>query len=185
MYHETRGLELRYNSVLFEDAVTLSAIDQCVCVLRGCGGLLMAAVKPTLSSFASSEGRHSFHALVRQCVASPHASVRVHLPYWSQADPSFVLLGLAYLYTVRRDSRLIAKVAGATGISYLAKTDYELLGSGSPMPLNLRFLPLEHHFNQGQLMLGLWKVQANRLVLSKDVLGEIEDLVRQWFSVGL
>lgn len=185
LYDETKGLDLHYNLVGLEDAPAMNAVEQGIFLLRRCAMLRAVAIKCSPQTFASEYGKDKFSAIVRHCMKHANVSVRVHIPYWSQANPNFVLLGLSYLFTLRADAHLIARLAQITSVSYLSDSDSELLTTNMWIPPNLRFFPREEHFSGQLFERSCRKHPVTRLPSTKVAIGDLKTLVQGWFANGL
>jgi hypothetical protein len=114
LYAETRGLDLHYNRIVFEDTTDEDAIKQCTHVLRRCPRLREVAIKCSLNSFSSSCINQGFSTIMNECNARGDLLSRIYVPYWCQASPNFVLLGLFFLATLRADTVDVAQLAHNT-----------------------------------------------------------------------
>jgi hypothetical protein len=120
---ETAGMAVRYNRIHVQDTATMNAIEQCVHLFQYCKGLRQVAVRCHASSFAKEIGKEKLAAIVSHCVIHADVLVRLHVPYWTQADPEFVRRGLSYLWRLRGDVCLIKRLAHATSVTYLCSSD--------------------------------------------------------------
>jgi hypothetical protein len=143
LYREIKGMELQHNLLVVENGMDMTAVERCINLLRRCGMLHAVANKCSPQSFALQYGRVNLSAVITRCATHTDVLVKAHVSCWSHKKSSFVLLGLFYLFTLRADSRLVARIAQATSVSYLADSNSTLLTTNIRIPSNLRFLLCE------------------------------------------
>ncbi|KAF9730304.1 hypothetical protein PMIN01_12237 [Paraphaeosphaeria minitans] len=102
LYKETKGLALPQNRVILEDSRSFNAMEQCVPLFHRWSMLRQVAIKCSSMTFESDYGQAMLIAILNYCKENVDVSVRVHIPYWSQADPNFVPRGLSYLFALRK-----------------------------------------------------------------------------------
>jgi hypothetical protein len=182
---ETRGMDLRCNCIFITDACSLSAVKQSVLLFRRCSLPRRVTIVSSAEFFAAEYGERNFAAVVAHCVADPAVVVRLHIPYWSQASPSFLPLGLYLLSALRGDTRPVAQLARSTFVTYLVDSVPELLEAAFHNPPNLRFVPREENFDRDVFQRGLGQSSLWTLSCSQVVLEEMTKLAEQWFRDGL
>jgi hypothetical protein len=143
LYREIKGMELQRNLLVAEDGLDMTAVEQCMYLLRRCGMPHSVANKCPPQSFALQYGRVNFSAVITHCATHTDVLVKAHVPCWSHKKLSFVLLGLSCLFTLRADSRLVARIAQATSVSYLTDSNSTLLTTNIRIPSNLCFFSCE------------------------------------------
>lgn len=185
LYIETNGLNIRQNLVVLEDACSGNAMEQCVLLLGRWPMLRQISIKCGSKIFASAPGRSKFLEIVEYCVENSHVSVRIHIPYWSQTDPNFVLRGISYLLTLRKDRRLMKRLAQATSISYLSDSKAEVFSVDVELPCNLRWLPTEEKFNQPLFEYAVRKHPMLSQPSAQAAVGDLQKLAKGWFIDGL
>lgn len=185
LYKETKGFTMHQNLIFLQDTSSQNAIEQCVCLFRQWPVLRYVAIKGDSKTFASESSRSMLQSIVQHCIKNVHVSVRVHLPYWTQANPDFVLQGLSYLLTLRRDTRLITQLARATSISYLCDPSIDPVTMNVQSPCNLRWLPNEEQFNRPLFERSLYQHPVLRLPLAQVALKGLAEVVADWFTYGI
>jgi hypothetical protein len=185
LYDETKGFVMHQNLIFLQDTCSPNAIEQCLCLFRRWPMLRYVAIKCDSKTFASESGRSRLRAIVQHCIENAQVSVRVHIPYWTQADPNFVLQGLFYLLTLRRDTRLIARLARATSISYLSDPETEPFATNVQIPWNLRWLPYEEQFNRPLFERNVCRHPVLSMPSAQAALRDLVELVADWFTSGL
>ncbi|KAH8727418.1 hypothetical protein GQ44DRAFT_770438 [Phaeosphaeriaceae sp. PMI808] len=185
LYNETKGLGVPRNLVILEDACSWNAIEQCTFLLCRWPMLRQVAIRCSSRMFTSEAGKSGLLAVVQYCRENADVSVRVHIPHWTQADPNFVLQGLSYLLTLRKDTRLIARLAQATSISYLSDSGMEPVTINAKMPDNLRWYPWDEKFDWLLLERNIRKHPWLRLPPAQAAVGGMEELSQGWFTYGL
>ncbi|KAF2785907.1 hypothetical protein K505DRAFT_261048 [Melanomma pulvis-pyrius CBS 109.77] len=182
LYYETRGMDLRCNWIVFRDSASLSAVQQSVLLFRRCSLLRRFVIMSSPESFTAEYGQLNLSELIGYCTADPAVMVRVHIPYWSQANPNFVFLGLAYLFTLRGDASLITRLAQSTSVSYLSDSVSEILTTSLAVPPNFRFFPREESLDIDAVQCGL---RRSTMPNPHAAIGDVRKLVEQWFMNGL
>ena len=143
------------------------------------------AIKCSPQNFASNYGKGGFSAILRHCAIHRNVQVRIHIPYWSQADPSFISLGLYFLSTLRAGTSLAAQLAQNTSLSSLPISELDLPPELTPMPCNLRLFPKEERFNKKMFERSYRKNPLIRLPTTQAAIGEVIKLAEDWFQNGL
>ena len=182
LYYETKGMDLRCNWIVFRDCPSSSAVQQSILLFRRYSLLRRVDIISSPESFTAEYGQHNLSTLMGYCIADPAVMVRVHIPYWSQASPNFVLLGLSYLSTLRGNALLIARLAQSTSVSYLSDSASELLTTPVEIPPNFRFFPREESLDIDAFQCGLRRSTMPSL---HTAIGDLRKLVEQWFINGL
>jgi hypothetical protein len=184
-YYETKGLGLQLNCVVFKDFTYMNAAQQCVTLLSNVDQLRTVAILCSPESFATEYGKQNFLKLMDYCNKQPRLLVKIHVPYWSQANPNFVPLGLSYLATLRKDSSMISKLAQTTLVSYLSDSVLHLLTTTIQMPTNFRFFPREERFEPKVFERNCAKsFLVNRNTVT-EATGNLTELARSWFNNGI
>jgi hypothetical protein len=176
---------MRYNLVHIRDTNTINAVEQCISLLQRCAKLRRVSIKCQASSFAKEFGKERLAAIIRHCASHADVIVRMHVPYWSQADPDFVRLGLSYLWRLRGDGCLMKRLAQITLCTYLSSRESEVLTINTNVPLNFRFCPWEDEFSLQLFAQACRKRPMLCLPSTEAALGNLESLVRDWVSSGL
>jgi hypothetical protein len=83
------------NLIHIQDSTMMNAVKQCVSLLQRRTKLRQVAIK--CRTLAREFGKENMAAMIRHCAVHADVLVRMHVPYWSQADPGFVYRGLSYL----------------------------------------------------------------------------------------
>ncbi|OAL42649.1 hypothetical protein IQ07DRAFT_669108 [Pyrenochaeta sp. DS3sAY3a] len=185
LHDETKGLDLHQNLVIFQDICSWNAIEQCVSLFHHWPKLRQVAIRCSLKTFSREFGKSNLSAIMKHCMENSNVSVRVHIPYWSQADPNFVLRGLAYLLTLRKDARLIAQLARETSVSYLSDSEIELFTTNAQIPCNLRWHPWEEEFDRLLLDHNARQHPLLSMPSAQAAVGGLEELAAGWFRYGL
>lgn len=185
LYDETKGLDLHYNLIVFQDAVAMNALEQCTFLLRRCPTVHAVAIKCSSQSFASNYSERRFSTIVRHCTIHKNVQVRIHIPYWSQRDPNCMPLGLGFLSSLRTDTSLAAQLARTTFLGSLLNSELEVLPAPVQMPCNLRFFPKEERFDPQIFERSCRKNPLIRLPTTQAAMGEVMRLVEGWFQNGL
>lgn len=185
LYKETKGLALPQNRIILEDSRSLNALEQCVPLFHRWSMLRQVAIRCSSITFESDHGKTMLLTILNYCKENAGVSVRVHIPYWSQADPNFVLRGLSYLFALRKESRLVRRLAQATSVSYLLDAESEQVRMNVQAPPNLRWVPREEKFNPS---LFERHIDRHPLLSSPSAQAAIEglkELAEGWFMHGL
>jgi hypothetical protein len=185
LYYETRTMDLRLNYIILKDSAFLNAVKQSVLLFSRCSVIRRVTIMATPESLLAEYGQHNLSALMGYCTANPAIAVRFHIPYWSQQNASFVLLGLSYLSILRSDPSLMTQLARSTSVSYLCDSICELLSTTVTIPLNFRFFPREEHFDLDAFQHGLRKSPLFGLPCTEAAIGDVRKLAEQWFHNGL
>ncbi|PVH90897.1 hypothetical protein DM02DRAFT_620805 [Periconia macrospinosa] len=184
--YETRGLDLRCNRIFVTDTISSSAIRQSVLLLHRCSLLRQVTIVSSAEFFTAEYGQRNFTALVAHCSANPTLTVRVNIPYWSQASSYFLLLGLYLLSALRGNGVPMAQLARSTSVTYLADSVSELLATTTTeFPPNLRFAPREETFELDVFQRGLRQSPLWSLPCTRSVIGDATKLAQEWFRDGL
>jgi hypothetical protein len=133
-------------------------------------------------AFTAEYGQLNLSLLMGYCTADPAVMMRVHIPYWSQANPNFVFLGLAYLSALRGDASLIARLAHSTSVSFLADSVSELLTTTFEIPPTFRYFPREESLDIDTFQCGL---RRSTMPNPHAAIGDVRKLAEQWFIKGL
>jgi hypothetical protein len=182
LHYETMGLDLRYNTVVFEDTV-VDALERCITVLRRHSTLHTVAIKCSLPSFANNYHSGKFSAISQYCTAHPNLLVKIYIPYWSQTSPNFVSLGLNFLYSLRQDGDDATRLAEL--VSYPSGALSEDTSIYEQTPSNLRFYPREEKFNQHVFERCCLENPLIRLPTTPNNTNDMLQLVGSWFETGL
>jgi hypothetical protein len=185
LYYETRMMDLRCNYIVFRDSPSSNAVQQSVMLFSRCSVLRRVNIMTTSESFFAEYGQDNLSALMGYCTSNPAIAVRLHIPYWSQANATFVLLGLSYLSTLRSDPSLMTQLARSTSVSYLCDSICELLSTTVTIPLNFRFFPREENFDLDVFQHGLRKSPLFGLPCTEAAIGDVRKLAERWFHSGL
>jgi hypothetical protein len=187
LYHEAHGLEFRYNTILFEDSNNLTAERRCRQVISKTatlkhGQYLKAAIcSAQLSSPAAVEARRSL-TLIEFCRRHPQASIRLHNPLWSQAQPGFVLFGISYSAIMRHKRESLDRVIHNARIATTIETDFlDLALPPDGMPDNLRLFPCEEQLDK-QIFL---KACSQAVILHGADSSLWVGLAESWFKDGI
>ncbi|KAL5395788.1 hypothetical protein PMIN03_013009 [Paraphaeosphaeria minitans] len=165
--------------------LSLNAMEQCVPLFHRWSMLRQVAIKCSSMTFETDYGKAMLISILNYCKENVDVSVRVHIPYWSQADPNFVPRGLSYLFALRKQSALIKRLAQATSVSYLLDAESEQVRMNVQVPLNLRWVPREERFNPS---LFERNIRRHPLLSSSSAQAAIEglkELAEGWFMHGL
>jgi hypothetical protein len=183
LYHETRGLNLHFNVVIFEHS--MNALGQCAALLKRCNSIRAVAIKCPIQSFMSNCRKSLFSKLFRDC--PPNILVKIYIPYWSQADPSFIQFGLNLLSALRAATAttLVTRLARIILPSYSSDAALELLPTPVQIPDNIRFFPNEERFDQQAFEHGCRRNPRIRLPAKHAEIGEVVEIVGDWFENGL
>jgi hypothetical protein len=182
LHYETTGLELRYNTIFFEDAAT-DALEQCISAIHHDVRLHTVAIKCSPLSFAGNYGSGSFSRILRHCEAQPNLLVKIYIPYWSQANPNFLPLGLNFLTALRRDTRLAHRLSQL--VSHGSVADLDLLPVYGQIPINLRIMPKEEVFSDHTFEKSC---EANPMIVlpaQTALKADVIAIVSCWFEIGL
>lgn len=95
LYRETKGMVLPQNRVVLEDSRSLNSMDRCLSLFQDRSMLRRVAIKCSSKAFESDHGKSKLLAIMQYCIDNTHVSVRIHIPYWFQADFNFVPRGLS------------------------------------------------------------------------------------------
>jgi hypothetical protein len=185
LYNETKGLIVRQNLVYLEDTSTWNAIEQCVYLFRHWPIFRRVAIKCTSKSFGSEVGRKNLLAVVQHCIENADVSVRVHIPHWSQADPNFVLRGLSYLLTLRKEARIIAQLAQIRQIPFLSDSETKSVAVNVEIPCNLRWFPQDEQFDRPLFVRNVCEHPTLSVPPAQAVVLDMIELVASWFVHGL
>ncbi|KAL5441096.1 hypothetical protein PMIN06_009448 [Paraphaeosphaeria minitans] len=185
LYKETKGLALPQNRIILEDSRSLNAMGQCIPLFRRWSMLRNVAIKCFSMTFESDCGKTMLIAILNYCMENVDVCVRVHIPYWSQADPNFVPRGLSYLSALRKETTLIKRLAQETSISYLLDDESKQIKMDVQVPPNLRWAPKEEEFN-----LSLFGRNARRhpwlsSPSARAVIEVLKELAEGWVVNGL
>jgi hypothetical protein len=185
LYNETKGFVMHQNLVFLEDTGLRNAIEQCVSLFHHWPMLRHVAIKCSSKTFAAESERKRLLEIVQHCTKNPQLSVRVHIPYWTQANQDFVLQGLSYLLTLRRDMRLITRLARATSVSYLSNSENESIRMNVPIPGNFRWFPNEEQFDRPLFERNVCKHPVLGSPSAQAALQGLSELAADWFTYGL
>jgi hypothetical protein len=105
--NETRSASMRFNLICVQHSATMKAVEQCIPFFQHCIWPQQLCVICEASLFSWEIGEEKLVAFVRHCALHADVLVRMHVPYWSQADPNFVHCGLSYLWRLRGDVYLM------------------------------------------------------------------------------
>jgi hypothetical protein len=186
LYTETKGLDFRYNCIIFEDSSEKYALEQCTFLLGRCRTLQEVTIKCSLLSFSSSCSEYRFFSKIeRHCRTRTNLLVRVHIPYWSQADSSFLLLGLYFLGALRADTHHIAQLAReVVGLGDL-NSALELFTAPIKMTSNIRIFPKEERFCQRMFERSCRNNPIVTLPTGDLAQTDVIKVVKGWFEHGL
>jgi hypothetical protein len=186
LYAETKGLDFRYNCIIFEDSLEKDALEQCTFLLGCCRTLQEVTIKCSLPSFSSGCSEYRFFSTIeRYCRTRANLLVRVHVPYWSQADPSFLLLGLYFLGALRADTHHIAQLAReVVGLDDL-NSALELFTAPMKMSNNIRIFPKEERFCQQMFERSCRNNPIVTLPSGDLAQTDVIKVVKGWFEHGL
>lgn len=179
--YETNKLDLLYNCIIFKDNANEDALQQCMFLLYSCPVLQEVAIKCTLKSFQSNYNRQGFSAIVRYCQVNTKVRARIYIPYWSQLDPNFTLIGLHFLHTLRANPSTITLSVRSIIESYRL----DLSTTQIYMPSNIRIFPNEEKFCQQTFEQSCRLNPSVRLPTDEAVLAEVMKEVESWFKCGL
>ncbi|PSN58615.1 hypothetical protein BS50DRAFT_82224 [Corynespora cassiicola Philippines] len=185
LYEETVALSVRLNCIVFQDSSTMNAVQQSVDYAHRCSTLRRVAIMCSPSTFSAEYNQPSFSTLMEHCSARPELLARIHIPYWSQTDPNFILVGLSYLSLLRSDRALIALVARIASVSFLSDSTPTFLTTAVRIPRNFRFFPREESFDR-LIFERAWR--RNHLLSqpsTQAALGDFCRLAEGWFETGL
>lgn len=183
LYEETRGLEVRYNLIVLEDTTTMTALEQYLVLFRRCNRLRAVAIKCSPRSFASTHCNGQFSTIAAHCRANADLMIRVHIPYWSQADPNFIPLGLYFWSTIRPDTCFSARLARETLVP--SHSDMGVITTLMQVPSNFRLCPKEERFKQHVLERSCRKHPRVQLPTTQAALWEVMEIIEGWFENGL
>jgi hypothetical protein len=178
-FQETHGLEFRYNIVVFEDWKGQPAGQRCRRVAnqiatRRYANDFKASVRSThLCSHKSPDSRDSM-TLIEFCRLHPRASIRLHNPLWSQAQPGFVLLGISYCAAVRQEKDPLKRILRKFGIPSEPEMDVHI-------PDNFRLCPFEEQLDEAIFL----EACAQAFVLREDECSSWINLAETWFKDGI
>ncbi|KAL5390089.1 hypothetical protein PMIN06_008634 [Paraphaeosphaeria minitans] len=185
LYKETKGLALSQNRIVLEDSRSVNAMERCIPLFHRWSSLRQVAIRCSSMTFESDHGKAMLMAILNYCKENVDVSVRVHIPYWPQADPNFVPRGLSYLFALRNEFAYIKRLAQTTSVSYLLDAEYEQVRMNVQVPLNLRWVPREERFNES---LFERNIRRHPWLSSSSAQGAIEGLKKLaegWFVDGL
>lgn len=186
MYEDTRGLEARFNHVVcLDDAPGLSVIRQGCILLSRCELLRCIAIRCSSLSFTSADSTDWLQEIFEHCSRRADLLVKIHLPCWSQHKSDFVRRGFAYLYTIRRDGRLLSELAKHTSVTFLSNSPAEMLTTDLPIPSNVRFFPWEEDYNAQPFHHSDREHQMYELSIASAVAGNVSTLALSWFASGI
>ncbi|KAH7548740.1 hypothetical protein J3E72DRAFT_380222 [Bipolaris maydis] len=185
-YRESHGLEFRYNNILFEDSGNMSAGQRCRIFVNKVmkqryAQYLNLSIRGSGISFQPPGSGSSPITLAQFFLQHPEASLKLYHPFWSQRNPGFLLLGLAYATAIRGHELLerLVREQGPTLDFNLALIRSMLPKEG--MPLNFRLAPWEESLD----------MSAIHELLEQSLFPQSEnspiwlDIVESWFSEGL
>jgi hypothetical protein len=181
LYSETKELDILYNLVVFKDATKTDALERCTFLLTRCLALREVAIRCSIQTFQNNYVKQEFSTMVRHCRTHFNVLVRIHIPYWSQADPNFVLTGLHFLSTLRADSLPVAQFARSILISY--RPDSHPIHA--EIPSNIRIFPNEDRFCYYTFVRNCRANPAIKLPVEPVNLIEVIKRVEGWFEHGL
>jgi hypothetical protein len=170
-----------YNLVIFNDGTKKDALERCTFLLTRCPALREVAIRCSVQTFQNNYTKQEFSKMVRYCRVHVNVLVRIHIPYWSQVDPNFVLIGLHFLSTLRADSIPVAQFAQAILKAYCPKSSPIY----AEIPNNLRIFPKEDRFCRHTFERNCHVNPAVRLPVEEDDLAEVMKRVKGWFENGL
>jgi hypothetical protein len=186
-FQETHGLEFRYNIIVFEDGKGQPAEQRCRQVVnqiatRRYANDFKASVRSTsLCSQISPDSKDSMN-LIEFCRLYPRASIRLHNPLWSQAQPGFVLLGISYCAAVRQKREHLNSLLRKLGmLSELEKDDPIPALSLDRVPDNFRLYPFEEQLDQAIFL----EACAHAFVLREENCSSWIPLAETWFKDGI
>ncbi|KAL5371513.1 hypothetical protein DPSP01_014208 [Paraphaeosphaeria sporulosa] len=185
LYKETKGLALPQNRIILEDSRSLNAMEQCVPLFHRWSMLRQVAIKCSSMTFESDYGKAMLIAILNYCKENVDVSVRVHIPYWSQADPNFVPRGLSYLFALRKQSVFIKRLAQATSVTYLLDAESEQVRMNVQVPLNLRWVPREEKFNPSLFERNIRRHPLLSSSSAQAAMEGLKELAEGWFMHGL
>jgi hypothetical protein len=123
---------------------------------------------------------------MNECNARGDLLARIYVPYWCQASPNFVLLGLFFLATLQADTVNVAQLAHNTSASQRLISDFALLMMPIKLPSNMRIFPKEERFSQHTFERSCRKNPHITLPKEETALAAVTNcqrLVRVWFVV--
>jgi hypothetical protein len=181
LHCETKGLDLRYNLIVFEDLAKEDALEQCMFLLYRCPTLREVAIKCSLSTFQRNYTTQRFSTIVRYFEIHVNVIARIYVPYWSQADPNFILIGLHFLSTLRASTTTIAQFARNILVSYYP----ESFAPHARIPSNIRIFPQDRVFCRETFEQSCRKNSVVKMPTEEPELIEILKRVEGWFEYGL
>jgi hypothetical protein len=186
-FQETHGLEFRYNLIIFEDCKGQSAGQRCRQVVnqiatRRYANDFKASVRSTnLCSQISPDSKDSMK-LIEFCRLYPGASIRLHNPLWSQAQPGFVLLGISYGAAVRKKQEPLNNLLHKLGMLPERQTDDPIPALSSDwVPDNFRLYPFEEQLDQAIFL----EACAQAFVLREEECSSWIPVAEKWFKDGI
>jgi hypothetical protein len=98
---ETQGLSMHYNMIHIQDSATTNSIEQCTTLPRfqRCAERRQVAIN--CRTMAREFSKENIAAMIRHCAVHADVLVRMHVPYWCQADPDLANRGLSYVWQLR------------------------------------------------------------------------------------
>jgi hypothetical protein len=171
-------IELLYNLVIFRDTTTTDALERCMFLLARCPAVREVAIKCSIRTFQDNYTRQGFSRIVRYCQLNVNLLVKVHIPYWSQSDPNFILTGLYLLSTLRADALSGIKVI-------LMPLHFLPPPTDKTLPSNIRLFPKEERFCRRTFEQSCRRNPAVRLPAEQANILEITNRVEAWFKQGL
>jgi hypothetical protein len=185
LYNETKGLVVRRNVVHLQDTSTWSATEQCIYIVRHWPIFRRIAIKPSFKRFVDDVGKKNLLAVVQHCIEHADVSVGVHIPHWSQADPNFVLRGLSYLATLRKEDRIMTNLALITPIPFFSDSETNCVARNLEVPCNFRWFPEDDKFDRQLFERNVCNHPALRMPLAQAVVLDLAEIVANWFVRGL
>jgi hypothetical protein len=179
--YETNRLDLLHDYVVFEDNAEEDALQQCMFLLYRCPTLEEVAIKCSLKTFQSNYKRHGFSMIVRHCQINAKIRARIYIPYWSQADPNFILIGLHFLATLRASTSPVAHFV----LNNLGSHQPESSSALARIPGNIRIFPKEERFCRQIFEQRCRRNPSLNLPTDQAVLAEVMKRIESWFEYGI
>jgi hypothetical protein len=134
-----------------------------------------------MQSFQNNYNKQAFSAIVQHCQKHVNVLAKIYVPYWSQADPNFILTGLHFLCTLRAGVFPVEKFAQSISVP----CHPDSLSMQTQIPGNIRMFPNEERFCQRIFKRSCRQNPAVKLPTGEADLAMLMKYVQAWFEQGL